>query len=187
MPVYLNKDKTHIVYVSLKCAYTSMEKLVMDGVLTRASIMDESTKIALGIVRSPYKRLESVYKEKFIRNGNQNGDIHRLARRIFNIEGHLNKISYERFIKSLNQLMVDPHLFTQSRYLHNNNIRFFKLEENLDYIKEIIGHDLSKKSLGLWYHDTNDISMEFTYTEEMSNIINNLYNEDFVRFNYEKL
>lgn len=157
-----------------------MEDLVRSGKLFRAETKDIDGKIPVGLVRSPYKRLESIYKEKFIKNGDNNGDIHNTVRRALGISGNINKVPYESFINSLDKIKnLDPHLFTQDSYLNNNHVNFFKMEDGLGELEDIVGCKLEK------HNNTDDIKIKFTYTDSMINTINNIYGVDFDRFKYE--
>lgn len=154
------------------------------------------------LVRNPYKRLESCFKDKFRKNlpVKRGQTIHRLFYPILGISKHdeLEKVhkillaySFEDFIKELpNVYNKDPHLYPQFwvellgfkvfnwRVKYN---RIFHLENQKDIqdLEQYFNLNLTKTK-----NSTEKVKADIIWTSEMRKIVNTIYKNDFVWYNY---
>lgn len=163
------------------------------------------------LVRNPYKRLESFYKDKLrqhplrrLYTDDKLLDCQRIFCPYIQINDHespteirdkLLSVSFPQFIKLLPQVYhLDGHLRPQTKltlmYFRRVPIGYMKFDkilkilslEDIAYLQNDLSIDLSRK-----YNDTNKIQLSKPWSPALRHIVNNLYQADFEAFNYEML
>lgn len=157
------------------------------------------------LVRNPYKKLESLYKHKFIHQplNLKSFEDHPLyvtlfpflALDIYDVEGAKKKLketSFESFIRLLPLIFsLDWHLIPQYTS-HEIEVtegkfkvgydRYFKVEDEEDklFLRTELGINTEIKM-----NSTETTSQKIVWTPELRNIVNLLYRNDFLLFGYE--
>jgi len=114
--------KDQYVFVSKKVCYSSFTTLNSVKCKRVWQIDDINKSILRAIVRNPYSRLESLYKDKLISNVDKNA-VQTCQKEVIKIFGEElffnNKISFENFVLSMPQLInTECHFFlNQNSYL----------------------------------------------------------------------
>ncbi|MFK7946398.1 MAG: sulfotransferase family 2 domain-containing protein [Saprospiraceae bacterium] len=157
------------------------------------------------LVRNPYKRLESCFKDKFRKNlpVKRGQTIHRLFYPILGItkNDELQKVheillayTFEDFIKELPSVYnKDPHLYPQfwSSLLGFNRLnwnakfnKIYKLEHQQD-IQDL--EQNFKLNLKKTKNSTKKVETNIVWTSEMREIVNKIYKNDFLWYNYSPI
>ena len=208
--IFMSNDKKNIFFINLKCAFSSFNDLVKQGKLKKIShgwslacIKNDEYKIKnlpkdvkfWMVVRCPYKRFLSFYRDKFIncfykninfKFRNQECQINMYKyfdkKKIENLEFKISDL-----IKSIKLGYFDGHLEHQNKILdckllENNKkkINFLKLESE-DFnknIKNLIGHQFVKSN------STSDLT-HITLSESEKKFVKDYYKKDFEIFNYD--
>ncbi|TGO03178.1 hypothetical protein PN36_11450 [Candidatus Thiomargarita nelsonii] len=161
------------------------------------------------LVRDPYKRLVSFYKDKFRQQPLHKWltyDELQICQRLFcpyiqinpysspaDIREKLLSVSFTQFINLLPQVYhLDDHLRPQTRltmmFFHGIPIGSIKFErilkvessDDMAYLQDELSIGLSKK-----YNNTDKILLPNPWSPALRAVVNNLYQADFEAFNYE--
>lgn len=185
--------KNDYVFVSKKVCYSSFCSIDTNKCIRTWEVND--TLNLNGLVRNPYIRLESLYKDKLIKNldslklkycpccGNK-PDIQHCQSHIIDLFGEkkfFNKqISFKEFVLSLSHLVTkECHFFPQSKFIPKFVDKIFYLESETDIECLFRLFDTEK----LVKNTTFKQNLE--WDKEMYDVVNNVYCEDFKRFNYK--
>jgi len=173
---------TEYVFVSKKACYSSFCSLDKTKCQRVWSISDLNNSILRAVVRNPYSRLESLYKDKLLCNVDRE-NLQTNQREIIKIFGETMffdiAISFEDFVLAIpNLIHTECHFFPQSKFIPKfvNNIHQIENEKELRYVFSLFNSEL------VVCNKTPDF--KFEWTREMRNTINKLYYDDFIRFNY---
>jgi len=145
------------------------------------------------IVRDPYARMVSCYKDKIIRWSQWKGKLYPgflrynqiMGLKLFNTE-----MSFIDFLKAINKLpnfLADEHIRSQYRFLpvKNNQLLLDELIklENMEPIKHIF-YDIPFDNL-IQSNSTTSVKDEGYLTAEAKELIRKRYKKDFELLNYE--
>jgi hypothetical protein len=138
----------------------------------------------IAVVRDPYKRIESFFKNKLIQQmSSECAQICQQRLKCFFPKDRLinKEVSFEEFIIALDRGYTDEHLVPQHLNIPEEVDMTVHLEEVEEHkiIKEKFNVDFEK------YNDTDDIKIELTWTDEMEEIIQKLYLKDFLVCGYD--
>lgn len=174
--------KNEYVFVSKKARYSSFCSLEQSKCRRVWEISDLNNSIIHGIVRNPYSRLESLYKDKLSYNVDKE-HIQTNQREIIKIFGETRffelQISFEDFVLAIPDLIhTECHFFSQSKFIPRfvENIHHMENKKELNYVFSLFDNEV------VICNKTPDLKLEWTY--EMRNTINKMYYDDFNRFNY---
>lgn len=174
--------KNEYVFVSKKVCYSSFCSIDQTKCRRVWEISDFNNSILRAIVRNPYSRLESLYKDKLLYNvDKENIQMNQIE--IIKIFGESMffdfKISFADFLFEIpNLIHTECHFFPQSMFIPKfvDNIHKMENKSELNYVFSLFNGN------NVICNKTPDLKLEWTH--EMRNIINKLYYEDFIRFNY---
>lgn len=161
------------------------------------------------LVRNPYDRVESFFKEKLRQKVLQTTSdppyILKLHQQIFYpfagvleqdpvpvIQQKLLELSFQQYIKALPQVyLLDEHLRPQAHSLRRKLrgmipftlpvTRFFPIEQSSTMM---FMTDQLKLNIGIHENPSVDMRNEIAWTAELRKIVNDLYRDDFRRFQY---
>ena len=158
------------------------------------------------LVRNPYDRLESFFRDKLRKHAVPNRGWQRSQRIFFPLLG-INKgtpnddvkeklmcLSFDTFIKYLPCLYFkDGHLHPQF-WVENIGHRLFKWTITFDKVLKMeqqedlafLANNL-KIDLQIRYNYTRDIDIEINWAEKTREIVNSIYHLDFIHYNYAQL
>ena len=182
-------------YCSLKTMFTTMERLRERDIVKSFKNPPNNNDTSYAIVRSPYSRLESFYRDKMIKAVTQdlNQACQRAISELFGRERVVKKdISFQEFIITafqkglplkLEKKYYDSHLMTQSSFMPDRIDRIIHIEnpEEMSELSEILGVRLTEQK----HNHTDDIDCDMTWTPEMREIVRKFYQIDFERFGYQ--
>lgn len=213
MPHFLNANNTTIS-TNMKVMYTSLRSqknlrrlrrssFVLGVMLEKAGLRKKRDHYFL--VRNPYRKLESFFKNKIRDELNNETNWQRSQQILFPVAGvnkrdtpevifsKLSSVSFEQFVKSL------PSLYDKNRHLHPQHwieslgpvglnikpgfkkiIRIEDKEELADFFGEN-GLDLSIRQ-----NTTKEIKEPIEWTDEMRSVVQAVYQEDFHRYQYDR-
>jgi len=160
------------------------------------------------IVRDPYKRLESFYRDKFYAHPNENDETrsdwqfgqllvleslgHKADKNDPSLKVKLLAVTFSEVVSLLPKInLIEAHLTPQSNLLKYRFMkkdlklkmeRILKMEHKSDL--NFLENEL-KINLGVRINQTRDLKVEINYTKEDIDIINSVYHEDFKLFSYE--
>ena len=187
---YINLKKTLTVFLSLKCGYSSFEFLVKNGKALKIKLVDPKA-MNIFIVRDPYKRIESFYKDKILKCNVQNLQFNQeVLKDYFGLQRLADKdIGFEEFVLSLQKgllerfyvgetmsadmLVYDQHIFPQYYFYPNGINRIVRLEDDfsmMSIFKEF-DSDLIKRNVSP--------NGNLFWSEEMKKVIMKIFAEDF--------
>lgn len=158
------------------------------------------------IVRNPYKRVESVYKDKFLKYPNDHdkwSDYHKKVAPYLGIKedslftevkDYFFNATFSDFVLKVNKesFLLDPH--TRPQYLLCKlpvlrrlgfyiqlRPKFYKISESdeMSKLSELTGIDFSKK-----HHTTKQ--KQLTWTTAMREQVNKMYHRDFTKYSFQK-
>jgi hypothetical protein len=200
--LYVTKDYANVFFINLKCGYSSFEKLCNDGHIYKLNIdynnweldnnvlekIDKETVNLWLIMRCPYARICSFYKDKFINCFQPNNTIYRNQLCQLDMYKLVDKTKIENleftvseFIDKVKNGYTDKHIEPQSNILKHNvfnekiNIIKFENRNFNDICERIIGIELPKVNV------TNSSSNILNDTER--EYIFNMYKKDFELYN----
>ena len=215
MPHFFNKSKGYYISTNYKVLYSLLSRQPSLQAIEHGNLRFSAyaKKYLLSnrhrwylIVRNPYDRLESFYKDKFVKTPSHKlleYDQLQHCQKVFlpylnikrgdlpeTIREKLLDFSFIQFIRTLpNTYLLNDHLYPQSMktklYLKNLKIlsipltRIFRMEsyEDMNYLQEKLCLDLSKK-----YNHTDIFKLANTWNPDLVRIVNRLYKKDFKRF-----
>ncbi len=163
-------------------------------------------KKKIHIVRNPYKRVVSMFTEKYIGKKNT---LHNVIK--------LNKHTFYEFVKSLYNTnpdnIKDSHVKKQSRIYESNDIiikcenlndnllKFYKefndelyVKVNTFFTENINVNKTPRNDTKIYVYDTvyepgidrSWPDYKYFYNDEIKNMVYEIYKEDFINFNYDK-
>lgn len=174
--------KNQYVFASKKVCYSSFSSLPPAKCQRVWEIHDINTAKLHGIVRNPYSRLESLYKDKAYINVDRSG-MQIIQKEIVNVFGadkfFDKKITFEEFVLAMPKLIdTECHFFPQSKFIPTfvNEIYHMENKQDVDALFSVFDCEsvVSNKTQ----------VMNLVWTSEMRNVVNTLYYEDFHRFGY---
>jgi hypothetical protein len=186
------KKRGYIFYVSLKTMYSTFENLKKKGIFKQIHRNPPGkTEFGIGIVRNPYSRVESFYKDKMIQAMTPmfRQSCQKYLAKVFDRQRLIDKkISFQEFVlnglgKNLVEISkADGHLNPQSDFIPRGIKKFVHIEcpEEMEYLSGLIGVDLTE----IKSNNTNNVQTDLTWTPEMRKIVKDIYREDFNRFGY---
>ena len=218
MPHFYNKNLKYVLSVNLKVMYSTLIKQKSLKLIIQKKYEFNMILIKLSghikfylLVRNPYDRLESFYKDKFINHPNttafSEGYNWQHSQKIFfpffninltdsfdTVRKRLPEISFSDFIRVLPHVYKrDAHLIPQYK-VENIKMRSYvvarikydrvlKLEnpETPDFLNSI-GIDTVHK-----YNSTQHIPGHFHWDQESREIVNTIYRQDFLKYDYQFL
>ena len=175
----------NLFYVNFKCGYSTFERLREAGIVKYYYGRTKGMTIYF-ITRDPYKRLESFYREKMIKNVNpslnqycQQKLLHHFPKeRLIN-----RKVTFQEFIKALEAGYNDEHIALQSGIINCPIDHRIKLERGLWELTPVLGVNPDDYISNV----SKDILVTFEWTKEMRMIVNKLYAADFINMQYNML
>jgi hypothetical protein len=219
MPHFVNPSKRYYLSTSLKVLYTllyhepALQLLCTGGLDLRSYVRRWVYGWRMPhflLVRNPYDRLESFYKDKFRQvpatqrlTYDQLQDCQRFFCPFLHIHPDdapatirekLLGLSFARFIELLPQvyqcdLHLRPQVMTKLVYYRRRPIASLKIDrtlhmespDDLRYLQDELGIDLSRK-----HNSTQTIPLANPWSPELRAIVNKLYRADFQEFGYER-
>jgi len=216
MPHFVNASKHYFISTNYKVLYSllysqpALQEIRMD-VLGQHYRSNQVTPGWLGhflIVRDPYTRLESFFKDKFrqdpvvtLRGYDQLQRCHRFfcsylridpADSPMTIREKLLRLSFEQFVHLLPTVyLLDGHLHPQVNImtirfrgapiqLKFNRILQIESAADLAYLQDELAIDVSKK-----INNTNQVAWSPPWHPDLRAVVNDLYKADFATFQYE--
>ena len=196
MPHFYNKKEKYYISVNFKVMYSSM-RIQKHLKKVKPFWLKLSSKPKYVIGRDPYTRLESFYRDKLNKDLDKTNYWLRSQKIFFKPLGlkksdsiekkyaALKNISFQEFIQFLPEVyMNNRHLHPQYKIFKNLKVeKKFKMEskDDRDYIENNLKLDLSKKA-----NTTQKSKFDLQWNQNMINIVNKLYHQDFDYFNYTK-
>lgn len=174
--------KNQYVFLSKKVCFSSFCLLDEKECKRTWDIEYNKSTILRSIVRNPYERLESLYKDKLIFNVDKNKIQNTQTEIIkkFGEDKFFNKqISFEEFIFSLSELISgECHFYPQNSYIPDfvDYVHHIENKVEIDYIFSLFNSDR--------IFDNWTPKIDLHWTDGMRKLVNELYYEDFKRFNY---
>lgn len=205
MAHFINKQNQYVITTSYKVGYSTLRA---NSHLTKIS--DKILKKVPNsfshymILREPFKRTESLYKDRFLRllkEDNLETKLHQKIMRYFDMDrdvfkAFLEQLDFETFVmKVLPKIMhLDPHTKPQNesrkRFVHKKikfiysyyNLEYFKIENKfqMDRLGELTNVDFSVKV------NSSNNNIQLKWTEDMRKIIKKFYRKDFQLYNKVK-
>ena len=199
--IYITLDYLHIFYINLKCCFSTFEDLVKNKKLIKLSPnytneiykhllyqIPENVNIFC-IVKNPFHRFVSFYKDKFIECFKNNKNIEQWCQKNIYKYYSKEKIKNLNFCLSdlINSIQLgywDDHICLQSDILKHNilncKINILKVEDKYfnDKCEQILGVKLKIKNKTDSYEYISKLSLEEKF------FLYNLYEKDFNAFNY---
>lgn len=147
------------------------------------------------LVRNPYERLESFYRDKLGKDLVESKKWARSQKIFFKPLGvekkgtqekfnALNNVTFESFVKLL------PEIYTKNRHLHPQNrlfknishkrVLYMEKKEDLLFMAENLHLDLNIKA-----NTTDKSKHHLEWTPQMVSVVNKLYANDFKLYNFE--
>ena len=215
MPQYYCKEENYYIVNNFKVMwyfFKKQEKLkknkdvpfLFNRLLENLHIKKKSNCYLL--VRNPYDRIESFFRDKLRKNIDDKGRWQRNHVIFFNHIGVTRKTDRQTIIERLGDITFDtfmellPQIYKQDRHLHPQYyvlhfLRWSKLKkhtftkvmhmEKNDDLQFINDH--LKLNVGIKHNHTKDVTNDIVWTEKSRKIANELYAKDFEHFGYEKL
>lgn len=145
-------------------------------------------------VRNPYSRVLSAYLDKIVGNQSHKGRI--LLELGHDIDALKQEVSFEEFLAVLSKqtvLTMDPHWRVQYYQTFQDYIdydfigKFENFEEDFVYVGKNISDKFHKYYMSEKRHSTDANTMlDEYYTNELKEIVYNIYKKDFDYFGYKK-
>ena len=215
MPFFINKSKNIVVSLNYKVAYSNMYANKIYKEIYRQEFLRyyisrklffRKIKFYL-IVRNPYNRLESFYKDKFIQHpGSINlkdvkwQDCQKIflaqdlikSRNNTLIRKTLMSIPFNEFIELLPKVFqYDAHLYPQyliaNQKIKNFSVhikydKYFKLESALEEMENIFSFERKIKT-----NNTSNVNIDIEWNTSSRKVVNRLYAKDFSLFDYNSI
>jgi len=181
---FYNLKKSY-VFTSQKVCTRSFYKMVDQNKAQRVYDINLDCELN-ALVRNPYNRVESMYRDKFHKSVDEN-HIQHCQKEIINIFGRdrffKKTISFDEFIMcGLEKLVTsESHFYPQSKFIpeYIKNIFHIENSDNLSYVFSLFDSEV------LHEHKTkNIVDSNVIWSIETTNIVYNLFITDFKRFNY---
>ena len=145
-----------------------------------------------GVVRNPYDRLLSAYKSK-ITDINHEPTFLKIRGKIldyYGLTGHGHKVTFPQFVKWVHQVRhMDSHWNIQAKILRVDVVKYSLLArfENFDKDMEkfFAGTKIAPLPLEIT-NPTNPTKMSEFYTQELADIVYEIYQKDFEQFGYHR-
>lgn len=139
----------------------------------------DDSYITYVLVRNPYKRIESIYRDKVL-GMKQNADQY-CQLELLKFFNKIDNISFKSFIQDFLPFGIykETHFFPQTTYIPNflKNVKLLKMEIDMSFIFYLTN---SK-----FVHINKTEESNVTWDADMRKTINNLYQEDFLNFGYD--
>ncbi len=195
MPHFKNIKYGYFISVNFKVMYSTMRtQKHLKKVKLFWLLFSKKDKYIL--VRNPYERLESFYRDKLGKHLVESNKWARSQKIFFRPLGIKNKNTHEKF-KQLSNLSFEsfikllPEVYTKNRHLHPQNRMFKKVnhtkvlymekKEDLLFLAENLHLDLNIKA-----NTTDKSKHHLEWKPQMISIVNKLYAEDFKLYNFER-
>ncbi len=220
MPIYFHPTRKYYLLNSLK---------VMSSTLNRQADLRKAGRLAFVVnnfrkntpqlsahpqyllVRDPYRRVESFFRDKlrrdlkkWVKRKKDLRNCHRIFYRLAGVDAHadtldeikekLHGISFDTFIRNLPRLYLqDGHLYPQHQLVEKKILglvslsfsydRILQLEvkEDMKYLESELGLQLGRK-----YNATRKYAEETRWNDELARIVYGVYEVDFLAFGYRK-
>lgn len=196
-----------VMYSSLKAqsSLRKMRRIAFIWMITKEKIGISKKKKHYLLVRHPYTRLASFFKNK-LRKSVTDDNKWQPSQRIFflllniskkdspkAIQAKLKAVTFEQFIEWLPELyQKNRHLYPQFwiEYLNmngfNGQVTFDKIcpIENQEELIEIANE--LELDLSIRENSTNDTNLEISWTPKLKAIVQEIYKEDFERYGYAR-
>jgi tetratricopeptide (TPR) repeat protein len=183
--IFINKNKDTAIFLNLKCAYSTFKFYASKNHVFRYNRGDCNRFYKIALVRCPYKRIESFYKDKLIK---QVTKTNRLPAQLDYLSYFFprkklidQEVSLEELICAIDRGYMDDHLIPQHENIPDNVDEIVHLEKKEEHqiIKQRFDIEFEKT------HSTEDIQIELVWTDRMKGIIQKFYQKDFQLFGYE--
>ena len=196
-------DELHHYFNCKKCPFR----------LLKADYIKEPTKYNLFkkiiVVRNPYDRIYSFYKNKLVQNDNNyktfldknkkinasNMSINEFIKSLMDIkvndlEYHLVPQSYDLEKIEFDKIIYLENLFSLYKYFQSLNIPvsgnwFIKINSFSQNTLELKNKNPNELSVYLWRLKINFPKIENIFNQEHYSIINHIYQADFTKFNFQ--
>lgn len=177
--------KDTCVFTSQKVCTRSFYKLVDEYQKAKRIYEIDLNYNLYSLVRNPYLRVESMYRDKFHKSINTEHIQHcqKEIIKVFGEDRFWNKnITFEEFvINGLEKLVyTESHFFPQSMFIPEYVKVFYKIENesDLQHVFSLFGSDVLHEHRT--YYNINTV-----WTYNMKTIIQKIYSDDFTRFDYK--
>ena len=170
--------------VTQKCGYSTFENMVKHGICERYNNQQTSKQVFL--VRDPYSRLESFYKDKMIKNiDGLKQHCQKSLCKYFTTQDLLQRnISFESFIlEAIAKNYQDGHVSC----LHNRypavdeNTTLINITKDSDQLRELLNIELLPRT-----NSTQMIDVDINWTQQMKLTVYNRYKQDFSKFKFKQ-
>lgn len=185
--------KRDYVFLSKKVCCSSFSSLDKNKCIKTWEVND--TNILNGLVRNPYTRLESLYKDKLIKNVDDlktkwckhcgvKPTIQHCQTHIVDFFGeekfYNQEISFKEFILALPTFIdKECHFFPQSKFIPKFIDKLYYLENKEDLNNLFKLFDVEPVVVNKTYEKS------FEWDNQMYDVVNTFYYEDFQRFGYK--
>lgn len=182
--IYSQSKYTNLwFFVPLKCGWSSFAKLYQNGHLINGKQylkhIDTKVHIDVFIIRNPYDRIISLFKNKFRRDILEDHEeyIHKIIKNIFRLKSYKDiiNISFREYLDKLHILKErDAHSFSLTQfYQYSINTPNYIVDiNNISRIEQLLGCSLP-------HENTTSTISKIILTNEEKQIIKNIYQEDF--------
>lgn len=163
------------IVTSYKVASSTLRRIKN---LNRVTVYDNSYKTYI-LVRNPYKRIESIYKDKVLGmkfNSDQN-----CQKEIFKFYKKTDNISFKSFVEDFLPISLykEMHFFPQNICIPYfvNEINILKMEKDMPFIFKITNSEI--------IHHNKSEDLNLVWDDNMINVIYKLYKLDFIEYGYD--
>lgn len=181
---FITLDSKNIIFVAQKCGYSSIASLAKNGLCAQHKFCynEDASKKKIYVIRSPYKRLESFYKDKMIKNINDLNQNCQISLLDYFTKGELlnKRVSFRRFVTDcIGKGYSDPHispLYDREPRPVSTDI-IYDIDKDINQIRSIFGAITFPHK-----NSTRQIDCEIVWLPEMLTTISILYRNDFLLF-----
>lgn len=181
---FYNLKKSY-VFTSQKVCTRSFYKIVDQNKADRVYNIDLKCELN-ALVRNPYSRIESLYRDKFHKSVDKNNVQHcqKEIIKIFGMDRFFDRsISFDEFVISgLSKLITtESHFYPQTKFIPEYIKNIFRVENSCDlyYIFSLFNTNIIHE-----HKTVNVVNSKIIWTDETKSIVEKLYSTDFKRFNY---
>jgi hypothetical protein len=136
------------------------------------------------LVRNPYSRIESLYKDKLLLSVVKN-HLQHCQLEIMKVFGENSfydkKITFEQFVIEGLPILFDKesHFFPQSVFIPQfvSNVYHLEIKKELNYVFSLFCDNE--------YHEHKTYDYSFEWTSNMKDVVSSVYGQDFYRFSYD--